>query len=442
MQVATQPYPRRPQGGSDYNRHEFTERTYAYENGGRGGGRRGESKPTFCGSCAGAAVGVILLLVGTTLLWYNEGDAVKGQQKLLEAHAALAAPEKGRGLTHLTGMLTAKKRELTDTAFDIAAQSIRLERSVEVFLWKEHKDVSKRKVPDGRGGEVTETTTKYRYTSGWESKGVDSGLFKNQDGHRNPSWADALANAAANAGLEFGPNTWNQPRVELEGLALGKALLEQAVRMQPLSLDVGRVKAAVKESGRAVVDGTHVYSAAKCVPPRDPAVGCARLTWRHAPLEEVSVLAKKQASELVPWASGAGSGYDVAMLSFGEVHPSTMLEAASSAQTVMTWLKRGGGSLLMWAGWALLFGPAQYLASWIPLLSGMVGCVLSMIALGAAIAHSLIVIAIAWVAHRPLLAFTLFVGAACSLAAGYGALRSSKKSSSSSSRTGHDEKGY
>ena len=45
--------------------------------------------------------------------------------------------------------------------------------------------------------------------------------------------------------------------------------------------------------------------------------------------------------------------------------------------------------------------------SWIPLFSGLAGCLLGLVALGLALAHSLSVIAVAWVAHRPLLAGTL-----------------------------------
>ena len=129
------------------------------------------------------------------------------------------------------------------------------------------------------------------------------------------------------------------------------------------------------------------------------------------------MIARKDATErsLTEWQSSSGKGYEVALLEFGDHAAEAMLSAASASQSLWTWLKRGGGVLLTWAGWALLFGPAQYLSSWIPLLSGVVGCVLSMIALGIALAHALTVIAVAWVAHRPLIAATLFTIAALSL---------------------------
>jgi len=396
----------------------------------------------------GAAFGALLLVAASLLLWFNEGDAVKGQQKILEAQKALAAPgDEGRGLTHMMGML-AGSGELRDDAFGLTAKrSIKLQRTVEVFLWKEHTDTTNKKVPDGRGGQITETTKTHRYTSGWESAGIDSHRFKHEAGHRNPSWSEALSSAGAETGLAFGAASWQQPHVSLGGLDLSSKLLEQAVRWQSIAPTTADAAHALSAS-QAKLSGAYVYSGAACAPPREPAIGCARVAWKHAPLEEVSVIARKVSAEasgrergqLVPWASTAGIGYEVAMLEFGERDADAMLESAASAQSVMTWLKRGGGILLTWAGWAMLFGPAQYLASWIPLLSGLVGCVLSLIAFGAALAHSLTIIAIAWIAYRPILAVTLLIGAALSAVGGISALRGSsraKGASSSSSRTGN-----
>jgi len=236
-------------------------------------------------------------------------------------------------------------------------------------------------------------------------------------------------------------------------LDLGPNLLDQAIRWQSIAPAAADAADALSTS-KAKLSGSHVYNRAACAPPREPAIGCTRVAWKHAPLEEVSVIARKMSAEdsgrergqLVPWSSNAGVGYEVAMLEFGSRDASAMLDSAATAQSMWTWMKRGGGILMTWIGWGLLFGPAQYLASWIPLLSGLVGCFLSLIALGAAIAHSLTVIAIAWIAYRPLLALTLLVGAALAAAGGFSALRGSSKGggkaaggftgSSSSSRTG------
>ena len=89
-----------------------------------------------------------------------------------------------------------------------------------------------------------------------------------------------------------------------------------------------------------------------------------RLSWVHSPLSEVSVIARKDtaARELTEWRSSSGVGYEVALLEFGEHSAEAMLTAASQSQSLWTWLKRAGGILLTWAGWALLFGTACRLA--------------------------------------------------------------------------------
>jgi hypothetical protein len=260
---------------------------------------------------------------------------------------------------------------------------------------------------------VTETTETKRYDTGWEKHEVASSRFTHQGGHRNPTWADATRAASARANdLPFGAASWRASGVSLQGNSLAPTLLSKAERVTPLesTLEAARDRLA---GSRAKLVGSQIYSDRACA--SQPTVGCVRLSWSHAPLEEVSVIARKNAGHLSPWPSSAGQGYEVALLEFGEHAADWMLATASSKQTAWTWLKRGGGVLATWAGYGLLFGPAQYLASWIPLLGGLAGCLLSLIALGVAIAHSFTIIAVAWVAARPLLAIALLVVVVTSL---------------------------
>ena len=59
--------------------HEFTEVTY--ERTGRGGRGGQRTQPTFGGACCGAVFGVALLVGATMALWWNEGNAVRAQQR-------------------------------------------------------------------------------------------------------------------------------------------------------------------------------------------------------------------------------------------------------------------------------------------------------------------------------------------------------------------------
>ena len=460
------PYQRRT--GHRTPQHEFTERTYEYEGGRRGGG----GKPTMASACTGACFGLALLAGATALLWWNEGDAVRAQQSLLEAERALALDTSD--LTHMSGDLSGEEA-LGDAAFGVAAPpAISLSRTVEVFLWREHVETHSKRVPDGRGGELTEKTKTYRYTSGWEPHEVRSASFKHQADHRNPTWQEATSSASSATGLPFYAESWRQRRVSVSQrgggglprsssspgkLALGPGLLAKAERLEALAPVPNAVNAALRDKAELVstdvrskvggpcigrpmlygwdrtrpmrvpsrpagpltpppsrppapprqakLDGMWVYSGSGCTPPREPRVGCVRVGWKHAPLAEVSVIGRALRGTLVEWPNSAGAGYELALLEFGHRDASSMLASASSSQSTMTWLKRAGGLLMTWIGWGLLFGPAQYLASWVPLLGGLVGCLLSVVALGAAVAHTFTIIATAWIAHRPVLAFTL-----------------------------------
>ena len=424
--------------------HEFT--SVSYE---RTGGRGQRQQSTLGGACSGAVFGVALLVGASVLLWWNEGNAVRAQQSLLEAERALASPTTANGLTYVEGPLRGVE-VLRDEAFGVKPPpSMALQREVEVFLWKEHKETTSRRVPDGRGGEVTEKTTTHRYTSGWESSEVRSDAFRHPEDHRNPTWREALGSAASRTGLPFGGDRWQQSRItinnedKLTTFALGPALVRKAERFDVLVPEPSGVQEALRDSAgptAATVDGAYVYSERACAPSHKPYVGCVRVAWRHAPLDEVSILAKAGPQHtLIEWPTSAGAGYELALLGFGRVGAAGLLAAARGEHSVTLWLTRAAGLGLTWLGWALLFGPAQYLASWVPLLGSVVGCMLSLIALGVAVAHALTVVAIAWIAHRPLLAVSLLTIAAFSL---FGALHRVKRggsggggSSSSSSST-------
>lgn len=76
---------------------------------------------------------------------------------------------------------------------------------------------------------------------------------------------------------------------------------------------------------------------------------------------------------------------------------------ACSERSLWLWLQRAGGLVLAILGYGLVAGPAQHLASWIPLLGGLVGWAVGMAAAFLGLSHALAVICVAWLAQRPLL---------------------------------------
>ena len=141
------------------------------------------------GSIKGIFAGIVLMIVAFFLLFTNEGRAVRRHKTLVEGSGVVVsvvsdrveAGNEGR-LVHLSGLATTSEI-LTDPTFGVAAEAIHLERSVQMFQWRESKEeTTEKKVGGG-----TETTTTYSYTKGWSKRLIRSASFQHPGGHQNPS---------------------------------------------------------------------------------------------------------------------------------------------------------------------------------------------------------------------------------------------------------------
>jgi hypothetical protein len=97
------------------------------------------------------------------------------------------------------------------------------------------------------------------------------------------------------------------------------------------------------------------------------------------------------------------------MIVSGNVPAQQMFEDAIATNTLVTWLMRLGGFILLWIGFGLLFAPLSVLADIVPIFGSLVGAATGLIAFLLALAVALTVIALAWLFFRPLLGLTLLV---------------------------------
>jgi hypothetical protein len=149
----------------------------------RGLGSRGKD------SIGGALFGLILVLVGTYLLFWNEGRAVKRYEDLQEGAGAVISiasdrvdPAMEGKLVHLSGE-TKTQAPLLDEAFGVNAQAVRLIREAEMYQWVE---IVRTETKEKIGGSSEEVKT-YTYEKEWHSSPVDSNRFKVPANHRNPT---------------------------------------------------------------------------------------------------------------------------------------------------------------------------------------------------------------------------------------------------------------
>ena len=174
------------------------------------------------GALTGLLIGLVLVPGSSVLLFWNEGRAVQTAQSLAEG-AGLVLPverldraNEGR-LVHVSGPahIATPPRD-PDLGVAAPEGTIRLNRRVEMFQWKEEQESETR----NKLGGGTETVTTYRYTRVWAEGRIDSGRFRQPQGHQNPP-------------LRYASREFPAQGVTLNGYRLTAAQLDSCRRMNP-----------------------------------------------------------------------------------------------------------------------------------------------------------------------------------------------------------------
>lgn len=350
-------------------------------------------------SVGGVVFGLLLILAMIVGLFWNEGRAVQTARSLAEGAGIVVSvpsdavdPANEGRLVHVSAAATSDE-SLADFDFGIRANGIRLERTVEMFQWKESsKSETRTKLG---GGE--ETVTTYTYSRDWSDGPVNSGSFKQPQGHSNP--------AMEFQGRDFQISAAGFGAFRLDGRVLSMVGNAEDVAVPPQLLS--DVRQAYKGDRQVAITGGRIYLGQN---PTAPQIGDYRIAYKAVPLGPLSVVGRQQGSGFAPYQTEAGDA--LLMVDTGTVPPETMFEDAVTGNTVLTWILRIVGLVLLMVGFALIMGPLGVIADVIPFLGRIVRMGTGAIAFVLAIVTGSIVIAVAWFWYRPLLALAVLVGGA------------------------------
>ena len=135
-------------------------------------------------SFGGVIGGIILLIAGTCLLWWNEGNNVKNiattnevEKTAIEVKFDKVESSNDGKLILVTDKLNVIDDEISDEEFGVAIKTARLQRKVEIYQWEEDSSTD----DDG--------DTTYTYSKKWSEDLIDSGNFHNKS-HVNPTSVD------------------------------------------------------------------------------------------------------------------------------------------------------------------------------------------------------------------------------------------------------------
>ncbi len=344
-------------------------------------------------SIMGVGFGLLLSVGMVALLSWNEGRAVHEAADLSEVRRLVVnvSDEKvdaanDAKLVHLTSEAKTEER-LADTEFGITLQALRLKRSVEMYQYEEKKTTeTKKKVG---GGEQQVTT--YSYPMGWFDHPVDSRSFHDEKYvNKNPT------------NFPFQPWHASAQEVTFGAFRLTPSLVEMIDRFAPVPL-ASQSSLKTPEGFKRLDDELHKGDSTSSK------IGDVRIRWQAVTPTVVSLIAQQTENSFVPYR--LSSGRTRQMLSVGRMSAEDMIQHAETMNTLLTWALRAGGLIGMWCGLAMIFAPLGTLADVIPFVGSIVRFGTGVVAFTLASVASLVVIAIAWFAYRPVLAGGLIVAA-------------------------------
>jgi hypothetical protein len=345
------------------------------------------------GSLIAALIGLILVPASIVLLYWNEGRAVdairalsRGAAVIVEVSADAVDPRSDGKLVHVTGMMQ-PATAARDPVFGVTGDHLlRLSRTAEMYQWKE--ETSSQSQQSVGGSKTTETT--YRYDRVWSAQPIASGQFKHPDGHQNPPMPVRSA-------------TFDGGSVTLGAYQVDPTVLNKVAEFTPL-----QPTAAPPSGYQATGDGYYHGP-----DPSQPAIGDVRVSFTAIPAQTVSVAAAQAGGALTTWRDT--NGYTIVLAEPGVVSAETLFHEQRKSASTMTWILRGVGFVLMLVGFICMTRPLAMLAAVLPPLEWVVSAGAFLVAVTLAVPLTLLTIAIAWLAHRPLIGGVLLVASVGSL---------------------------
>ena len=413
--------------------------------------------------------GFLMFVLGTALLWWNEGRAVKTEKMLDEVggnYVEMENPNKKDasldGELICGSAMATTEDSLVDTQFGIGAKAISIRRNVEYYQWVEHSETKRE---DKLGGKEVTTTT-YTYTKEWVSSPIQSSDFHDpayQNKNIVLNTIDESEQWAEN--VKFGAYTLPESLIhrissrEAIDLAISEDLLKQFdkttqaayerfygvqkalqknIQQQPTQQPAQQiaipdsVRALLPDSVKAVLDSLqavndsinkqmenaenkkdlqYIHQASNVLyfgrVPGSPEVGDVRVTFEKVVPAKVTVMAVVDGDTFKAYKAKNGKRFQTLVM--GKKSGDEIIDAEKEANNMILWALRIIGIMIVIGGLKGIFGFLETILKVVPFVANIFGWGVGIVCTVIGIVWSLIVIAIAWLFYRPLLGISLLV---------------------------------
>ena len=363
----------------------------------------------LAGSAKGMIGGLLMFVIGTCLLWWNEGRTVRTAKAIGDAASHVeSVADVSRVDASLNGKLihasafADTKDTLTDDMFGVRELAIRLDRKVEYYQWVENAQTKEReKIGGGK-----ETTTTYTYEKKWVDKPVNSAEFKDpqyQSANKVLSEVEERNEMAQH--VTFGAYTL--PELFVASISGSEPVEVRMTEEQRFTWNERLHMLRPKVNTETSLVHTSANTAYLGLSPNSPQVGDVRVTFTKVPPADISLIAQVDGSTFKAYK--AKNGQSFSRVQMGTVGADEMIEQARSENNMLTWVLRLVGVLLIVIGLKGMFGLLPMLFKVLPFLGSIVDAGVGLVSWILGLAWSFIIIAIAWLVFRPIIGISLLV---------------------------------
>ena len=343
------------------------------------------SKQTKNAKGGGIISGLLLLVIGIGVLWYNEGRTVKTQATINEAKKVYTDIKSDKIDQKYDGKLVATKGKLdisettplTDSEFGISVKGAKLVRTVEMYQWEEKCDTEE------------DDKKNCTYEKIWDDNLIDSSSFE-KGGHDNPT------------AMPYESQTYIADNVRLGAFLIPEELISK------LSTNKKKNNTELTEEYKNNIEGITINREYLTnVKDNTPEIGNIRITFSYLDSENVSILAVQTGDTFEAFTSKKGK--DIYTIVKGNKTGAQILEGMTKSNNTIKWILRFVGILLTIGAFSTMFSFITNLTDRIPILGNIVSGATGLISTALGLGVSLIVIAIAWFRYRPILSIVLLL---------------------------------
>ena len=360
-------------------------------------------------SLGGIGTGFLLFVGATVLLWWNEGRAVKTAKAINETEdvcvemdniSKVDAQFNGQ-VVHATGSATTND-SLVDAEFETGAVAVRLTRSVEYYQYVEEKH---EETHDNVGGSQDKKIT-YTYKETWTDSPVNSGEFKDPSyQNKNFVYSNVETKESFAENVAFGAYKLNEKQIKSISGDVAQDLNVSSSKIAAWNkacVAVAKSRGIEASDSMVHVNGNVVYYG---VNPNSPQIGDVRVTFTKVLPGAISIIAKVSGNTFTDYTAKNKNKFS--RLEMGTKDAAEMFENSRDENSTLTWILRVLGIVLVIVGLRNLFDIVVSLLKVLPPLATVASLGVGLVCGVVGFVWSLLVIAIAWIFYRPVLAIII-----------------------------------